>query len=181
MSAITKLMTAGGGGVALTPASSIASDVTVNVPSQNCTLGIQGPAFRAYTNASQTIGNSTFTKVQLQVESFDTANCFDNATNYRFTPNLSGYYQVNAMGSLVGSTVGSAGVFVYKNGAIYTQGSAVPNNTNLGACSSATDLIYMNGSTDYIEMYIWQNSGGSLNTQADPRSQVFSACLVRAA
>ncbi len=38
MSGITKLMTAGGGGVALTPASSIASDVTVNVPSVNCTL-----------------------------------------------------------------------------------------------------------------------------------------------
>lgn len=35
MSGITKLMTAGGGGVALTPASSIASDVTVQVPSVN--------------------------------------------------------------------------------------------------------------------------------------------------
>ena len=181
MAGATKLLTAGGGGVILTPASSIASDVTVQVPSQNCALGIQGPAFRAYSNASQTIGNATFTKIQLQVESYDTASCFDNATNYRFTPNVAGYYQVNAMFSLVGSTTGSAGAFIYKNGSIYTQGSAVPNNTNLGACSSATDQIYMNGSTDYIEMYGWQNSGGNLNTQADPRSQVFSACLVRAA
>jgi hypothetical protein len=35
MSGTTKLLTAGGGGVSLTPASSIASDVTVNVPSVN--------------------------------------------------------------------------------------------------------------------------------------------------
>lgn len=38
MSGSTKLMTAGGGGVVITPASSIASDVTVSVPSVNCTL-----------------------------------------------------------------------------------------------------------------------------------------------
>jgi hypothetical protein len=38
MAGATKLMTAGGGGVNITPASSIASDVTVQVPSVNDTL-----------------------------------------------------------------------------------------------------------------------------------------------
>ena len=59
MAGATKLMTAGGGGVSLTPASSIASDVTVNVPSQNCTLGIQGPAFSAYRTTNVSISINT--------------------------------------------------------------------------------------------------------------------------
>jgi hypothetical protein len=54
-----------------------------------------GPAFRAYNNANQNITASTFTKVLLQVEDFDTASCFDNTTNYRFTPTVAGYYQVS--------------------------------------------------------------------------------------
>ncbi len=37
-----KLLTSGGGGVILQPASSIASDVTVNVPSRDCTLRTTG-------------------------------------------------------------------------------------------------------------------------------------------
>ena len=40
MSGSTKLMTPGGGGVVLTPASSIASDVTVNIPSSNGTIAL---------------------------------------------------------------------------------------------------------------------------------------------
>jgi uncharacterized protein (AIM24 family) len=38
MAGATKLMTAGGGGVNITPASSVSSDVTVQVPSVNATL-----------------------------------------------------------------------------------------------------------------------------------------------
>lgn len=38
MAGAAKLLTAGGGGVILTPATSIASDVTVNIPSINGTL-----------------------------------------------------------------------------------------------------------------------------------------------
>jgi len=65
MSGITKLMTAGGGGVSLTPASSIASDVTVQVPSVNDTL--VGLA------ATQTLTNKTLTSPTLTTPNFDSA------------------------------------------------------------------------------------------------------------
>ena len=55
------------------------------------------PAFSAYQSTGQTLSSSTWTKIQLQTEEFDTASCYDNATNYRFTPNVAGYYQVNGV------------------------------------------------------------------------------------
>jgi hypothetical protein len=55
--------------------------------------GASGPTFRAYrSGSSQSITTSVFTKVQFQSEDFDTDNCYDPTTNYRFTPNKSGYY-----------------------------------------------------------------------------------------
>lgn len=179
MSGITKLMTAGGGGVQITPASSIASDVVVQVPVQNCTLGIQGPAFRAHNNAIQSISQTTYTKVLFQVEDFDTASCFSSS---RFTPNVAGYYQANAVIShnFDGANGGAIRTLIYKNGTAYIY-SQVSVNSNAGPYGgvAVSDLIYLNGSTDYIEVYAW-------NTNATPKidtneATVFSASLVRAA
>ena len=43
------------------------------------------PAFQAYRTATQSLNNSTFTKVQNNVVLFDTDSAYDNSTNYRFT------------------------------------------------------------------------------------------------
>jgi hypothetical protein len=148
MSGATKLMTAGGGGVNIQPASSIASDVTVNVPSQNCTLGIQGPAFSAYPSFNQSITTNTWTKIALQTEEFDTASAFDNTTNYRFQPLIAGYYQIN--GAVYPNTTTTlVTAAIYKNGANYKAVQQAANSVGI-ECSV---LIYFNGSTDYIELY----------------------------
>lgn len=171
-----KLNTAGGGSVVVQPASSIASDVTVNVPSQNCTLGIQGPAFSAYQSSLQSISTGTWTKVQLQSEEFDTATCFDSATNYRFTPNVSGYYQVS--GSVrVGGFRTQIQVSVYKNGSQFKDiGTDVA--TYSAQCNGSA-LIYFNGTTDYAELYCWLGGGQSLTLGVS--GTYFQAALVRAA
>lgn len=43
------------------------------------------PAFQAYRTSYQSISNDTETKVQNNVELFDTDGAYDNSTNYRFT------------------------------------------------------------------------------------------------
>lgn len=110
-----------------------------------------GPSFRAYRSTNQTISTSTWTKVQLNSEDWDTDNCYDSTTNYRFTPTTSGKYQVN-MSIITGGTF--YGV-VYKNGSensrLYYQGSA-------GQDESGSCLISMNGTTDYIEFYIYSSN-----------------------
>lgn len=114
-----------------------------------------GPAFSAYLSSNQSITNATFTKVQLNTEVFDTNSNFDNSTNYRFTPTVAGYYQVSF--SITANTSTSpTRVFsnIYKNGSMYTSGSDYTPLAG-GTNSNGSVLVYLNGSTDYIELYAY--------------------------
>ena len=177
MTGAVKLNTAGGGSVVVQPASSIASDVTVNVPSQNCTLGIQGPAFSAYKSSNQSVSNGTATKITFDTEEFDTASCFASSA---FTPNVAGYYSFTAAIAWAAGT-GTANMYFMKNGSRFKDGTSdaldyTSNTTN------AASLIYMNGSTDYVEVYGFQSSGGSLIAVGTTANYTyFQAVLARAA
>ena len=119
-----------------------------------------GPAFSYYLGGSQSISSSTFTKVQLNTKIFDTNNCFDPVTNYRFTPTVAGYYQINATLYLQGSSLTEVIVAIYKNGSIYARGSDIPGsltNPNI----TFTEIIQMNGSTDYLEL--WGYAAGTVS------------------
>ena len=140
-----------------------------------------GPAFSAYQSSAQSIPNASFTKLQLQTKVFDTASCFDNSTNYRFTPNVAGYYQINGQVSIGGAALGYSQITIYKNGSEYSRGSVSPNNTSVGAQSTVSNLVYLNGSTDYVELYVYQNSGGSVTNQNNTFMNYFSGSMVRAA
>lgn len=130
---------------------------TVTIPDSSGTMMVSGnmPAFRAYLSSNQSISNSVNTKVQLNTENFDTANCFDSTTNYRFTPNIAGYYQFSAVLALSGTNITNGQALIYKNGA--TASNAVfyaPSLTGVSQINAVlSDLIYMNGSTDYVELY----------------------------
>ena len=140
-----------------------------------------GPAFRAYATGGQSISNLVFTKVQYNNKAFDTANCFDATTNYRFTPNVAGYYQINGVLAFNGAALGYATLIISKNGVTNNQGAATPNNTTFGGGCNVSDIIYMNGTTDYIEFTAAQSSGGALTVQSSSWTNVVSGFLARAA
>jgi hypothetical protein len=137
-----------------------------------------GPAFSAYQSSAQTISAGTTTKIQLQTEEFDTANCFDSTTNYRFTPNVAGYYQVSFAVRTDAGTISALHAAVFKNGA--GAKSAQFTNTALAAfMGSASALIFLNGTTDYIELHTY--SGHSVALLASAAGTYFQAVLVRPA
>lgn len=176
-----KLLTSGGGGVILQPASSIASDVTVNVPSRAGNIAMDGPAFSARATTNQTISSSTWTKVTLGTELFDTDSCFASS---RFTPNVAGYYQISGQVSVYGNTTAFAAAF-YKNGTSDNQ-FYLGYDTGASARSagiSGSYVVYLNGSTDYIELYGYQVSGTTVQFEAGGSSFAckMSGSLVRAA
>ena len=116
-----------------------------------------GPAFRVYRNTSaQTFSAATYTKVQFNAESFDTDNCFDSTTNYRFTPTKAGYYSFST--TLTGQTGGFYISAFYKNGTINGAMRNIPFSAPFSAVTNST-LIYCNGSTDYVEVYAYGSSG----------------------
>jgi len=112
------------------------------------------PTFHAYNNANQSVSSSTWTKVQLNTEEWDTSNDFD-ASNYRYTPTVAGYYQVNMNLRFTNSgSFNQAIIAVYKNGSTYRVSTNLRDIVNVSPMHIAGSLlVYLNGTTDYIEFY----------------------------
>lgn len=139
------------------------------------------PCFSAYTSISTSVATSTWTKLQNNNKEFDTAGAYDNATNYRFQPSVAGYYVVDgAWANNAASSVSS--VSVYKNGSAYKTGTQILNTTVV-AQAYVSALVYLNGSTDYVELYGYQSSGGTVSayTGSQPAYGYFQGYMVRAA
>lgn len=136
--------------------------------------GASGPAFSAYASATQSMSAATNTKMAYNTELFDTDSCYDT-TNYRFTPTKAGYYQVTVNAGFT-SSPGRQIVYIYKNGSnniIMWDGTP----SGFDAATGGTQLIEMNGSTDYIEFFMFTDAActrksGSTNTR-------FSAVWIR--
>lgn len=90
-------------------------DANVTQPKLGSGVAGTGPAFSAYIGNAQAIGAAADTKLQFNTENFDTNNCFDRTTNFRFTPNVAGYYEIN-LAAQIGATA-QGYVILYKNGA----------------------------------------------------------------
>ena len=142
-----------------------------------------GPAFSAGQNLAQSINSGTWTKLTVNSEDFDTANCYDNTTNYRFTPNVAGYYQVSGAVTFNASsaTANSNYSAIYKNGLQNKVGSAGPLSSTDYTTTVVTCLVYLNGSTDYVELFGFQNRGTSLSIINVVAFTHFEASMVRAA
>ena len=168
------------GATTLTPTDAVTT--TVTFPSLGGTAMVSGnmPAFSAYANGGQSISNNTATKIQFNIKNFDTASAYDNSTNYRFTPLVAGYYQVT-LNVALNTMTGNAQPSINKSGSVYQYGNFPNTCTAQPYWASMTALIYMNGSTDYIEGYITQFTGGSINLQTSSFANTFSAVLVRSA
>ena len=139
------------------------------------TLAGNGPAFSAYLSSNQSVTGGVSTKVAFDVEQFDTNSNYDNTTNYRFTPSVEGYYQVNV--SLLVDLAGRGFVRLYKNGNIELNMGDIDSTDTRVVNGSA--LVYMNGSTDYLEVYGFRGTTGNINGGLANENQ-FSAFLARA-
>ena len=135
-----------------------------------------GPAFYAYVGSDQSISSGAFTKIQFNTEVFDTNNNFDSTTNYRFTPTVAGYYQFNICTYYNGSPTRML-LAIYKNGSSYLR---VYDGNVGGYISSGSGLVYMNGSTDYVEGYCYV-TGTSLAISGNSQYSFFQGFLARAA
>ena len=137
------------------------------------------PAFEAELTSDQSVSDATITVIQYDQENLDTDSCYDNSTNYRFTPTVAGKYYVYASTNLRGSssnTVTATVLYLYKNGSQI--GSHVYENQSINVRSQShtiTQIVDMNGSTDYIDArgYIDVTSGSPV-VKANDRS-IFGA------
>jgi len=189
MSKIALTPNASGTGTLTIAAPNTSTDRTLTLPDETGTVlsstsnvSVQAtqniPAFQAKA-ASQVISNNTWTKITFSTEVLDTDGWYDNSTNYRFTPQIAGWYQINF---LVQGYYASSGQWIgalYKNGSALIKGPVINYTSSSEAGSSLACIVQFNGSTDYVEVYVQQSSGGNVNVDPADWSH-FSGYLVRA-
>jgi hypothetical protein len=138
--------------------------------------GVAAPAFNARAATTQSLSNTTYTKVTLGTEEFDTNSNFSSS---RFTPTVAGYYLIT--GSVIVQSGASAVIaIIYKNGSEAALGTALPATGQFSATATTSAVLYCNGSTDYIELYAYQGSGGSVTIGSGFATQM-TGCLLRGA
>ena len=130
------------------------------------------------------IATATFTKLTcINSEEYDPNSWWDNSAT-RFTPNRAGIYLAVAgtqitFSGYAASTPVSAIALIRKNGTDFAHLARgwlyddAAGSLNLGVSGSC--LVYLNGSTDYIEPFVWQNGGASMVTVAGAERQFFMA------
>jgi hypothetical protein len=174
------LQSSGGGSVTINEPAT-ASNFTVTLPAATGTVQVSGnmPAFSAYPSGSQSgLSSGAFTKILFQTEEFDTNNNFASS---RFTPTVAGYYQINSTVQYVnGTTATSVNILtIYKNNSEYKRGGRTfQASASLNIGITVSDVVYLNGSTDYVEIFAFSN-GGTWSTEGT--LSYFSGALVRAA
>lgn len=139
-----------------------------------------GPAFSAYKSSgagTQSITSGVFTKVTFDTELFDTNNNFASST---FTPTVAGYYQINSAVDCGSSAITRAIISIYKNGTNYQYSGAYTMASTTEFGPSIASVVYCNGSTDYLDIYVRIDGGTTLIYNGQIYTW-FSGALVRSA
>jgi hypothetical protein len=123
------------------------------------------PAFSATLGTTQNISSATLTKLNIDTEVFDTDGNFDSSTNFRFTPTTAGKYLFLAQVRIEG-TGANQNARIKKNGtdvafSIAANSASTQESTHIMVC------LDMNGSSDYVELYAEQNTGGTKQVYGD--------------
>lgn len=117
-------------------------------------------------SANQSFSKDVWAKINFDTENFDINNEFDTSNN-RFTADEAGYYLV-AMTVVKDNTetqfnnIYSA---IYKNGSAYFSTKVYgdyPYYTIESSLIPVTTIVYLNGSSDYIEGYFMWGANGTL-------------------
>ena len=143
--------------------------------------------FRAIMSGDQSASNNTNVKIAFDTEDYDLDSTYD-ISNYRWTPTTTGYYQVN----LWIWRRGTAGRRYYLSTQLFKNGSQIRDNilaitfpsSNNEQVNSVSTVVYMNGTTDYLEAYHYHydyDATASMDIRYEGKRTMFEGYLVREA
>ena len=131
----------------------IPSGATLNLSNatQTGVGGTNTPAFSVYKSSTQSLTSNVFTKVTFDTETYDIGNCFASS---RFTPTTAGYYFIHSALEVYGTGVTRSTICIYKNGSNVKETDDEFASNSASTTPQITGVFYMNGTTDYIEIYL---------------------------
>ena len=138
-----------------------------------------GPIVSTYLSVAQSaVASGVPTKITFQTKEYDTGGYFDNTSNFRYTPLVPGFYQVSVSMQPAASGTGLVGVSIYRNSAAYKAGNKVANNAS-GVIVTASAIVQCNGSSDFIEAFGYQTTGGAMTLPISSTATFFQATFLR--
>lgn len=129
------------------------------------------PLFIGRSSVLQTITTGTATPVNLDLEDVDKDAGHDLVTNNpRYVGKTPGYYVASAWSNFQTDGTGQRQLEIKVNGttslALQSTNSTAAIATHL---SCGTEAFFLNGTTDYVEMQVFQNKGSNQNIAAGAR------------
>ena len=132
------------------------------------------PYFHAYRGSNQSLSSGTWTKIQIDTELVDSANAYDNSSNYRFTPQTAGKYFIYGQATnSTGSDMDRCMAGIYLNGSAVSQTNSYSSDSSSSLTST---IVTLNGSSDYVELYGYFGVG--TNTDQQNRATFFGGYLI---
>lgn len=140
------------------------------------------PVFEGRQTVAQSIATgATLVPLLFDAEDIDTDGGHSTVTNTdRYTPQTAGRFQISGKISCAASAVSYRQAALFKNGAAITGGDTVlPASAVNHRQSTPIMTAVANGSTDYFQIAMAQNSGGALlTTVAAAEQPTFSVRMV---
>lgn len=120
-------------------------------------------SFRAYRSAALSLAANGV--VIFDVENWDHSSWYDVA-NGRFTPQVAGYYRISGQ-IRANAALGAVGRFwqarIMKNAVLQSHGGRQIAHTDVANLTTVfNDIVSMNGTTDFVEIQIDHDNGGSV-------------------
>ena len=141
------------------------------------------PMFRVKQSIDQSIANASSVTVQFDTktghsEAFDIGGYF-NTSNYRYVPQVAGYYFFATTVTIRTTTPDYVIVFIRKNGVTQYRNLGMESNaTNAHVPAHVSGIIYMNGSSDYADVQVYHNTGSSQDTNSNFEYSNFNGYLI---
>jgi hypothetical protein len=135
-----------------------------------------------YMSSDQTINNATYTAINFNSENFDTDafhSTSSNTSRITIPSGKGGYYLISGNVSFNGNATGERIGALYKNGSLVADMVSTAAST---AISKAFPISFtINAAVaDYLELFAWQNSGGTLGVSGGITECTFQATYLGA-
>lgn len=130
------------------------------------------PCVRVYHNANQSITTATLTALAFNSERYDQAgNAADtqhdtSTNNSRLTCKYAGVYSIKGCAEFAANATGQRQVRIRLNGSSYIALENDPTSSGTNGTVLAVSADYSLAVNDYVELVVFQDSGGNLNVTA---------------
>ena len=121
--------------------------------------GVNTPCFLAYLSANQDVSNEVLTKCAFNTEVYDVGGCYDNSSNYRFTPTTAGKYMIYGkihMQSPGGYLSYAKNYLKFNGESSYPAMAGIQTYTQEVIDDSGiqvSQILEFDGTDDYVEMF----------------------------